>query len=395
MSIDFNFPLHPTTNGIETPPLLTKEVLDNALETNPFRFYREYGNRFDEANSEQAFVKRSTIRKFSESYYPIRESDSPDKKYIIAYDPSSRVDKSIIMVAELNRDEKRGLTARLVNIMSLTQKTPDGKTLVMSQPKQIEELKKTIALYNNGAPALGNIARVYIDSGAGGGGFSLAQYLLDPWEYNGVMYPGIIDPEDNYQGLIIDEHPDAQPILTLVSFVKSKTDYYNAVENMINQGLITFPNSPNARMELEFEETDMNGDPIIRKEKLGLDDIATLTLFDVMKEEIASMEKVRKDNGSIQYRQSPEAIARNLHDDSADALSFICYHLHITRALEVLDTQAPVNDLSSLYNIRTSPIKPKSKKKPFDYSKGNPFRGTKPGGFIKYQIERGKSPPTF
>lgn len=383
MSIDYHFPLHPTTYGIETPPLLTQEVLDNALEANPFKFFREYGNRFDEADSEMSFVRRSTIRKFSQPYYPERESRNSKAKYVIAYDPSSRIDKSVIMVGELIRSEEKGLTVKLVNMRSLTSKTPNGKTVVMQQPDQIKVLKEMIAKYNGGAPNLSNIAGIYIDAGAGGGGFQIAQYLIEPWEYNGVTYPGIIDLENPYQALIADEHPDALPILTLVNFVKSKTDYYTAAENMINEGLITFPASPNAKMELEFEEEDLNGEYIIRKEQLGLDDIETLTLFDIAKEEICGMEKVKKDNGNIQYRQSVEAISRNLHDDAADTLSFICYHLSKTRALEVLDVEAPINNLSTLY-ARPKRLNIKGKNtNPFNKGSSNPFRATRSGGFIK------------
>lgn len=382
-SIDYHFPLSPTTHGVSTPPLLSQSTLDNALAANPYKFRREYGNIFDESDSEQTVIRRSTIRKNSESFYPIT-SNTTNSKYIIAYDPASKVDRSSIVVAELFRHPKRGLCAKLVNCIDLYKTLADGKKIPLQQPEQIKRLKEIIAAYNGPTSDYENISRIYIDGGSGGGGFQISQYLLDGWELNGRLHRGIIDKEDPYQGLIADEHPEAVDILTLVNFVRSKTEYYDAVENMINQGLIIFPESPTSRGELEFEEETADGDITIRREKLGIDDLEILLNFDIAKEELTGMEKIKKENGSIQYKQSPEAVSRNLHDDKADCIAFICYHLARLRALEVLDTQAPVNDLSSLYNIRTSPIKPKPKKKPFDYSKGNPFRGTKPGGFIKY-----------
>lgn len=92
-----------------------------------------YFNIFDHDGGEDVFVKRSTILKNSYAYYPVYENDGI-KKYILAYDPSSKLDNSIVTIAELFRDEQKGLMVKIVNAVNLIEVLPDGNKAIIQKP---------------------------------------------------------------------------------------------------------------------------------------------------------------------------------------------------------------------------------------------------------------------
>lgn len=165
--IDCNFSLHPYLNGKPTEGQLTQKKVDDAMATNPYRATREYYNIFDHDGGEDVFVKRSTILKNSYAYYPIYENDGT-KKYILAYDPSSKLDNSIVTIAELFRDEQKGLMVKIVNAVNLIEVLPDGNKAIIQKPQQIDMIKALLLDYNRGALDYDNIDQLIIDAGAGG-----------------------------------------------------------------------------------------------------------------------------------------------------------------------------------------------------------------------------------
>lgn len=166
--IDCEFSLHPYMNGKPFPPQLSQKVVDNAMETNPFRAKREYYNQFDADDSLFTFIKRSTIEKFSQPYFPEFENKDGKTKYIIAYDPATKLDNSIIMIGEIFRDEEKGLMVKLVNCVNLIEVLQNGEKRVIQMPEQVERLKNIIADYGKGKSGYDNIQKVLIDAGAGG-----------------------------------------------------------------------------------------------------------------------------------------------------------------------------------------------------------------------------------
>ena len=90
------------------------------------------------------------------------------KKYIIAYDPSSKLDNSIVGIAELFRDEEKGLMLKMVNCVNLIELLPNGEKAIIQKPQQIELIKKMLLDYNRGALDYENIDLFIIDAGAGG-----------------------------------------------------------------------------------------------------------------------------------------------------------------------------------------------------------------------------------
>ena len=65
---------------------------------------------------------------------------------------------------------------------------------------------------------------------------------------------GIIDENDPYMKLRLDDYPEAIRKLVLFNFKRDKVQAYERTQQAINQGLIMFPKSLNARNEMEFEE---------------------------------------------------------------------------------------------------------------------------------------------
>lgn len=126
-----------------------------------------YYNIFDSDGGEDVFVKRSVILKNSYSYFPEYFNDGT-KKYIIAYDPSSKLDNSIVGIAELFRDEEKGLMLKMVNCVNLIELLPNGEKAIIQKPQQIELIKKMLLDYNRGALDYENIDLFIIDAGAGG-----------------------------------------------------------------------------------------------------------------------------------------------------------------------------------------------------------------------------------
>ena len=165
--IDCNFSLHPLMNGKPYMAQLKQSQIDDAMKTNPYRATREYYNIFDSDGGEDVFVKRSVILKNSYSYFPEYFNDGT-KKYIIAYDPSSKLDNSIVGIAELFRDEEKGLMLKMVNCENLIELLPNGEKAIIQKPQQIELIKKMLLDYNRGALDYENIDLFIIDAGAGG-----------------------------------------------------------------------------------------------------------------------------------------------------------------------------------------------------------------------------------
>lgn len=317
--MDYHFSIAPFMDGKPMRPLITQEKVDQAYKTNPYAADREFGNIWSDQSGPDCLVRRFTLDKYSQPMYPIFENEDGKKKYIIAYDPANKVDNSIVGVGELFRDEKKGLMLKVVNMKSMLEVLPSGDKVVKQQPEQIQILKKMIMAYNKGALDYDNLDMLIIDSGAGGGGFQIAQYLMSSWtDEQGKQHIGFIDKNDDYMKLRMDdpEYIGNSEKLRLFSFKKNKTEGYERCQAAINQGLVIFPKDLNIRQEIEFEEIDPETESVsIRYEKPDLEEIDPLVQISLAKEELASMIKVKKPNGTVQIDLTPQAKARNTHDE--------------------------------------------------------------------------------
>ena len=370
--INCEFSLHPYLNGRPTKAQLTETLIKDAMQTNPYKAEREYYNRFDLDGGEDVFVKRSTINKYAQTFYPVYENDGT-KKFIIAYDPSSKVDNSVIGVAELFRDPDKGLMVKMVNCEALGERLKNGTYMVMQKPQQIERLKEIILDYNKGALDYENIDRLIIDSGAGGGGSDIAQFLVNEWRgKDGMMHLGLIDLKDPYMSLIADDHPGNSENLTMFNFKRDKNQAYERAQAAINQGLVIFPTDLNVRHEMEVIETLPDGQVATRYEKVTLQEEASLTQLSLMKEELSSMQKIKKPNGSVVFELSNAAKQRNGHDDRSDVAAMILDRLMELRAQEALALEEKSNDDFKEMFGKLKGRESKSNN-PFGNMSGNPF----------------------
>lgn len=350
--LDCTHSLHPFLNGRPAPPLVTQDVIDDAFKTNPYRATREYYNKFDSDGGEDVFVKRSVLNKFSVPMEPILKNEG-GKKYIIAYDPSSKIDNSVITVAELFKDEERGYMCKIVNCINLIEVLRNGEKALIQKPEQIERLKNVLLDYNLGALDYENIDLLIIDAGAGGGGNDIAQFLMNSWKgKDHQMHIGFIDEADPYMALRVDDYPGNAKNLRMFNFKRDKVQAYERAQAAINQGLVIFPASLNARNEIEFEEHTPDGGVAIRYEKASAQDMAALVQIDLAKEELVAMQKIKRPNGNIVFELSADAKSRGAHDDRADTIVMILDRLMELRANEALVKEVPKEDLKKLFAFR-------------------------------------------
>lgn len=305
--------LHPYLDGKPYRPLLSQDVIDNALKMNEFRANREYFNKFDLSGGQDALVKRTTILGNSYAYVPIYKNDTNERIFLIAYDPATKIDNSMIGVAELITDEEKGLMLKMANLINLIEVLPNGDKKTIQKPEQVEILKSLILDYNGKVPDYENLSSLTIDAGSGGGGFDIAQYLLKDWKGpDGKTHLGFIDLDDKYLKLERDKFPGACDKLSMANFTGQKVEMYQACQDMINQGLVMFPKSLNLKLEMEFEEIMEDGTVNITCERMGSQEIKTLVEFDMMKEELVSMQKIKQGN-NIKFDLLPSKKAENMH----------------------------------------------------------------------------------
>ena len=382
--IDCQLSLHPYKDGKPMKPLVSQATIDAAFKTNPYKATREYYNKFDNDAGEDVFLRRSVIRKACQTYYPVHENEDGKKKYIIAYDPATKLDNSIIMVAEIFRDEQRGLMAKFVECINLIEETASGQKMVIQKPEQLEILKNVIVKFNKGAVDYDNIINLCLDAGAGGGGMDIGQYLMKEFiGPDGMLHRGWIDLEDPYMSIRADDYPGNCDKLTMFNFKRDKVNAYERTQSAVNQGLVIFPNSINPRGELEFEIQEEDGSLSMRYEKVPKEDLHALTQFDLAKEELGVFQKITKPNKTIVFELSADAKSKNFHDDRADCVAMICNKLMLMRAEEALGVVEKESEYSEMFKKALQ--KHKKPNNPFDNgTRGNPFinrRGPSGGRF--------------
>ena len=165
--LDFHISTAPFLNGKPMKPLVSMEEVDRMYATQPYKAEREFANKWSADQGEDVLVKRTTIQKNCQTYYPTFINDGT-QKFAIAYDPSSRQDNSVILVGEFIRHETKGLMLKLVYMKNLVEQLKGGQVGVIQKPEQVEILKEIMLNFNNGYLDYDGLDSVYIDAGAGG-----------------------------------------------------------------------------------------------------------------------------------------------------------------------------------------------------------------------------------
>ena len=123
---------------------------------------------------------------------------------------------------------------------------------------------------------------------------------MNEWlDDKGKSHLGMIDENDPYMKLRLDDYPANAKNLRLFNFKRDKVQAYERAQQAVNQGLVMFPKSLNAKDEMEIEETDTDGNLTMRYEKVSFDEKVSLVQLDLMKEELIATQKYKKPNGTI------------------------------------------------------------------------------------------------
>ena len=192
---------------------------------------------------------------------------------------------------------------------------------------------------------------------------------MNEWKGKDKMYHlGFIDENDPYMALRAEDYPGNSRKLMMFNFKRDKVTAYERAQNAINQGLAIFPNSLNAKNELEFEIENPDGTLSIKYEKVTVAEMNSLIQMDLAKEELIALQKIKKPNGMIQFDLSADAKQRGFHDDRADCVAMILNRLMEIRANEVLVKEQPKEDFKKLFE------RSKGMKKDNPFNRGpNPF----------------------
>ena len=316
-------PLHPTMNGIPTTPLLTQETIDKRMRENPVSAYREYYNIFDRFDSEDCVLSRSDVVKFRENFIP-RQWMGKKHKYIITYDPASRVDNAPVLVTEIVEADGR-IKGRFVHMENLVHLYGDGIKKPMTIEEQVQRLREIIYYWNGGdrVPAYDNV-KVFIDNGLGGQSSSVAQELCKDWvDENGITHPGIYDEDFPDMVRWAEKYPKAiTGVVKMLEPNKYRTAMFDAARVLAPMGDLIFA-----------AEDPKDGFLMIPNEKTGIEEprklsraeIESLIQMRLMVEEMCLIVRSKnKMTGKISYGLPPEW-ARRCHDDRAYVMAMAAW----------------------------------------------------------------------
>ena len=369
-----------TKGGVLMPkPLLTQEVVDARMREDKEAGLREYGNIFTSEGGDGQIIKRADIIRNSVPRVPDLKNKDGQSKYIICYDPARLADRSVVLIAEAYCDENFGWKARIVNVIQLADMLTKKKT-PMSTPNQIKALKQIILDYNgDGNADYENILAILVDSGSGGAGVPITDFLCEDWEDdNGVMHRGLIDSEFRPDEKMKQKFPNAiDGILHLISPAKYKTDLFEALIKMMQQNLIEFTEEymhkgylnliyekdSNGRMtqrytypsEKEEKELKKKGITVETKIRyLETDEEISLKMIDAMKNELVNIYRFNQSNGRDRFDLAPDK-AGKLNDDKAYVCALMGWQISNMRRENI--TNRKKNNINSQELVNSLPIR--------------------------------------
>lgn len=362
--LDCEIAFSPTMDGEVVGALLSRETVENAMQTNPEKARREYFCQFTTDAGDQAVLRRGLITRNSETRRPLLYNDTGDKKFVIVYDPARLSDNSVIAVAEIYKSDRGDKEARIVNCINLVNIHKKNKTPT-TIPNQIDILRNIILDYNgNGNESYSNILGIYIDAGAGGQASAIADLLMEDWiDKDGITHRGLVDLD--YDGGIGKNFPNAvRDVLHIVKPSEYKSLMFESLIELANgnhikftadydnKGYLSVINTEDAKYMRErqkliasLENSGLSDEEIenqvkqllaerhdIKTERIDLDPAEELALsnIDLMKEQIVNMTRIKRESGRDGFELVPEK-RNTYHDDAAYCLAMIGHALSIVR----------------------------------------------------------------
>lgn len=349
MNATFNGKLYPVA-------LLTQDKIDAAMRENREKAMREYKNIFTTEGGEKQPIRRAEIIKNSFVRPPMLfNENNEDRRIVLAYDPARSYDNSIIGSGEIFEDKEVGLKLRIQNIVSLVDIGKKKKT-PMRTPEQIEYLKQMILDYNGkGYADYENIEKILIDSGAGGAGVNIGDYLMEDWtSKDGQKHRGLIDKVNSEE--YVNKFPNALDKVLLVSPKKYRTEMFDALIEMLNLGLIEFTETYDMKgfimipknIENEYVDDKKNIKKEIEvdyiKKILTFEEELALKNIDLAKEEMVQTYRFDGTNGAYRY-DLPEDKKRTMHDDRAYVMAMLAWRLRELRRQHITNKQKPKSNI--------------------------------------------------
>ena len=345
--------INATYNGKLYPvSLLSQEKVDAAMRDNKEKAMREYKNIFTTEGSDSQLIKRAMIVRNSEVRPPVLANDGT-MKFILAVDPARSNDNSVSTVAQIIHDPDIGYKLNIANNVSWTDLEKKKKTPIKT-PDQIKDFKRMLVDYNGTQAAdYENIEQVLIDSGAGGAGISAwADGLLDDWQdSNGVKHRGLIDKDHEEYKVHASKYPNAVEKLTLISPHKYKKEMFEALKEMMDLNLISFPESYDYKGELVLPQE--NGE--VKRHKLTDDEILSLTNIDIAKEELVSIYTFKSSNGNLRYDLPPDK-QHKIGDDRAYTIAMLAWYLKKLRRESITKKKTKKVDVDKLFMFKRPAI---------------------------------------
>lgn len=323
---DFNvdIPLNPTLKGMPYAPLLSKSEVDSLMNTNPAKAMREFYNVWDEDGGDDQIIKSFMIENASTFQLP---EVSPDKngKYILSLDPALVSDNSILGVMKLCHDEKRGYYGKLVNMDNFKDLTDKTGNRQLKYEDQVEKLREYIVRYNGNNAEYTNIHKVTFDGGLGGSGLHYAGSMMyDFIDSKGEKHRGLVDKEyfsDSWR-----DYPNAYPALRVIEPTKWKPIMVNRFIDLMNLGLIEFPEEYNGSGYVDIENS--NGD--LERIKLSKEEELALMNIDICKEETKMIHRYKTINGKERFDTRVD-MAKKIHDDRFYVLIMLANEIYELR----------------------------------------------------------------
>ena len=334
VDIPCDIPINPFKDGKLYPVgVLSQSKVDKAMREDKATAIREYKNIFDKDGGENQPFKMGTIQRNSKSRKPsLYNEDNGKHHYGFFYDPAHEYDNSIMLIADFYETERYGWMCDIINMVSFADIGKKNKT-PMRYPDQLRMIKDLITSYNGkGYADYENIGKILVDAGSGGGGNAIFDPLLTPWtDSKGTTVKGLIDIENSEDAW---RYPNAVDKLMLVSPKKYKTLMFDALKDMMDKDLITFPNKYEGqgyiRVEAKTGKKVNNGkeDEVeLKKISLDFDEELALRQLDLMKSEICAFWRYdNADNTSHRYGLAKDK-ENTMHDDRAYVLAMCGWYL--------------------------------------------------------------------
>lgn len=362
-----------TKGGVLMPrPLLTQEVVDARMREDKEAGLREYANIFTSEGGDGQIIRRADIIKNSVPRVPDLKNKDGQSKYLILYDPARLQDRAIVLIAEVFYDDTWGWKAKIVNCISLVDMVTKKKT-PMNTPNQVKALKQILLDYNGeGNADYENILAILVDSGSGGAGVPITDFLCEDWvSDDGTTHRGLIDPDFRPEEKMKQKFPNAiDNILHLISPAKYKSELFEALIKMMEQNLIEFTEEymnkgylnliyekhPDGQTIQRFtfpseqEEKELKKKNIIIETKikhLTLEEEVALKQIDSLKTELVNIYRFKQSTGKDRFDLAPDK-AGKLHDDKAYCAALLGFQLSNMRREHIVNKKKSSIDTQSL-----------------------------------------------